>query len=344
MDKIDKKIKDKYNNEYIRISKYTNLETPFNLKHLVCGNNYNVKPHEFFRNNNTGRCPYCYSSKNITKEMFQWKLDNVYNHTKNKGYTVLKFDGMNNKCTIEHKCGNKWTPKPREIKQGKGCPICSHRSFTYDPEYVKNEIHDITNGEYIVLSDYRKENIPIKVRHEKCGHEFFPTRRNFIYKHTRCPKCYRLDVISKGAKLIENTLNNNDIAFDTEAIFAKCKNKRTLPFDFKINDILIEYDGSQHFFKRRDDNSGQKLIETKKHDHIKNNFVKNQSSLKLIRIPYNTSFQVLEKIINELSVNIKNNEIDILSATTIEQNNLLLIDNTIDETYYTKIISDYFIT
>jgi hypothetical protein len=341
MEKIDKKIKEKYNGEYERISGYIDNETYIELEH-VCGNKFSVKPHEFFRNNTSGMCPYCHSSKNMTKDIFQWKLDHEYEHTKKNGYEVLEFNGMNNKSVIKHTCGNIWTPEPRIIKQGKGCPVCSHRSYGYDSEYVKKEISALTNGEYVVLSDYEKENIPIKVKHVSCGTEFFPTRRNFIYRHTRCPECYRKENRSKGVQIIERIFNKNKVVYNIESLFEECRNERLLPFDFKIENILIEYDGEQHFFKRRDDYGGFKLLETKTHDQIKNNFVMNSKELSMIRIPYTVSFQKLQTIIEEISNNLKQNKTDILSATTIEQNNLLYIKNNIDISYYTNIDITYF--
>jgi len=86
-------------------------------------------------------------------------------------------------------------------------------------------------------------------------------------------------------------LENNNIEFEREKRFSGCKDKKELPFDIYIpkENLILEFDGSQHFFPRRNDNInsdfGDKYNIRKIHDNIKNNFC-NENGIKLIRIPY----------------------------------------------------------
>ena len=72
------------------------------------------------------------------------------------------------------------------------------------------------------------------------------------------------------------------IKYEREKRFASCKNKRTLPFDFYVeNKYLIEFDGIQHY-----SNESKFYTENVKHnDKIKDTWCK-KHHIPLIRIPY----------------------------------------------------------
>jgi hypothetical protein len=57
-----------------------------------------------------------------------------------------------------------------------------------------------------------------------------------------------IERLSRGAKTVSEYLLNIQLPFETEKRYSKCKNIRTLPFDFfiPIYNLLIEYDGIQH--------------------------------------------------------------------------------------------------
>ena len=77
-----------------------------------------------------------------------------------------------------------------------------------------------------------------------------------------------------------------------------CKNKLTLPFDFKINGYLrpicVEFDGYMHYKPRGTDNI-EHFIQRKINDGIKNEYCLNKG-IKLIRIPY-WEFKNIENIL-----------------------------------------------
>ena len=56
-------------------------------------------------------------------------------------------------------------------------------------EQFKQEVFDISNGEYIVTGEYFNAKTKIEIKHIKCGTIFKPTPDNFINKNSRCPKC-----------------------------------------------------------------------------------------------------------------------------------------------------------
>ena len=89
---------------------------------------------------------------------------------------------------------------------------------------------------------------------------------------------------SKGAYDIENLLKENNIKFFKEYSFSNCKHIHMLPFDFYLPDynVLIEFDGQQHFINKPHFEP-LKLIREK--DLIKTHYCLDNNYI-LIRIPF----------------------------------------------------------
>ena len=107
-----------------------------------------------------------------------------------------------------------------------------------------------------------------------------------IHKASGCPICKS----SKGEKFITKILTEKSINFETQKKFPDCKNIKQLPFDFFLpkHNILIEFDGEQHFKPMRflDPVRGEKkLKELQARDKIKTEWAKS-SIYTLHRIIY----------------------------------------------------------
>ena len=107
-----------------------------------------------------------------------------------KGNTVkIKF-----KCNI---CNNIWSATPANIyKKIKNCPECSKEAkvnsltSTNDEFILKaKSILGKKFYDYEILSEYKKSNLKIKVKHKECGHIWEITPNNFI-RIVTCPKCH----------------------------------------------------------------------------------------------------------------------------------------------------------
>ena len=95
---------------------------------------------------------------------------------------------------------------------------------------------------------------------------------------------------SKGEQKISNILSQNNIKYEVQKTFSTCRfqNGKLAFFDFYLPDynILIEYDGEQHYFYRNEGwNTKENFKKTKERDIYKNNWCI-QNNIKLIRIPY----------------------------------------------------------
>lgn len=92
---------------------------------------------------------------------------------------------------------------------------------------------------------------------------------------------------SKGEQYIEKYLKRNNINFEPQKIFKGCVDKRSLMFDFYIpeKNMLIEFDGPQHYEAVEWFGGEPAFKQQQKRDAIKNEYAQN-NNIKLIRITY----------------------------------------------------------
>ena len=132
-------------------------------------------------------------------------------------------------------------------------------------------------------------------RCENCGQIKKVIKSNVTFGGSKSCGCIQ----SHGEQKIIEILNALDIKFETEKAFDACRNPKTntlLRFDFYLQDynVLIEYDGKQHFAVP---NSGwsnlESLEELQFRDNYKNEWAE-KNGFNLIRIPY-TDFEKLDE-------------------------------------------------
>ncbi len=103
-----------------------------------------------------------------------------------------------------------------------------------------------------------------------------------------CPTCDG----TSAEKEIGKILTSYNIYYKPQFSYVDCKDQRALPFDFYLPDhnILIEYDGEQHyrpvnFGGITDEKAFENFKITQHHDLIKTTYCKN-NNIPLLRIPY----------------------------------------------------------
>lgn len=218
------------------------------------------------------------------------------------------------------KCGNITLMKLQAFRNGttKSCGC-------YNLEVRKKICSDI--GKKKNYKDYSKENNifytfiePInkygkdgsrywKIKCKKCGKEYEEIPSQIISEKRKrgnnpC-SCYKKE--SKGVLKIKLLLKNNNIDYVQEKTFDSCLSPKgnLLKFDFYLTElnILIEYDGEQHFLPQNfgDKNkTGEKKLETQmEYDLIKTKWCEN-NNIKLIRISYK-DYDKIEEIIGDLN-------------------------------------------
>lgn len=281
--------------EYIVLGKYINKDTKIEIKHIACGNIFLKRPHDI--TSKKSGCPYCNGNKNA-KYNEQWVKDN----TKYPYYYIEGYKKMSEKCKFYCDiCKTYFQQTPSRLINEKiyGCNCCKTKKKTH--EQFLNELGKECLEEYEILDKYVNIDTKITFKHKKCNTEFKLTPWDFIHKAKKhyCPICYYKK--SKGEVEINKFLEENNIEYQKEFSFPN-SNKR---FDFFLPqfNIVIEYDGEQHY-KTIDFFGGEQgLLNIQKRDKEKNDYcIKN--NIKLIRIPYTEYYNIqtiLQRIFKEKS-------------------------------------------
>ena len=290
-DMFKQRLYNKVENEYILVGYYKGYQKKVRLKHS-CGYTWDTLPANFL--NHKARCPKCAGNAKLTNEEFKQKVLDF------KGQEYIFREQYKNSTTpilCEHNtCGYQWKITPGNFFGGKGCPKCSG-SMKLTQDDFDEKVKKLFDNEYIFLEPYVNTMTSILCKHS-CGHKW-KVRPDNLFQGKRCPLCSNE---SKGEKFIREYLENKGISFETQKTFKDCVYINKLRFDFYLNDfdVLIEYDGEQHFkqINYTKDNSINKenFENTKKRDKIKNDYCK-EKNIKLIRIPYTTKEKDIENII-----------------------------------------------
>ena len=224
-------------------------------------------------------CSACSHRKQLT-------IEEMREIAKEHGGECLSDNYINNCTKLLWKCknGHEWLAAPNGIKLGNWCPICSKHALLTIEEM--REIAKERDGECL-SNKYINNNTLLLWKCNK-GHEWLAKPIKIKVGHW-CPICHQ----SKGEKIINDYLKLNNIFFEREKKFKDCKGKRcVLPFDFYLPEynILIEYDGKQHFEPVRFHSTLFEKVEKsfndlKRNDKIKDDYCKTKGII-LIRIPY----------------------------------------------------------
>jgi predicted Zn-ribbon and HTH transcriptional regulator len=151
-----------------------------------CGNIFKTRFADF-KYNNKRQCNIC-GRKNTGEKL---KLD--YNYVKdfiekNIGYKLItnEFNNCNQllklQCPKEHIFETTFVA----FKRGCRCSFCS--GHNRDTKQFNDEVKNLTNGEYELLSEYIKAVEKVKIKHLKCGCVFKMSPSSFL-NGQRCPKC-----------------------------------------------------------------------------------------------------------------------------------------------------------
>lgn len=190
-----------------------------------------------------------------------------------------------------------------------GCPRCCTETKRNNFSSGKDEFVRKATNIHGTKYDYTNvvyTNATTKVEISCKKHGPFMQRPNNHTSHKQgCPLCKS----SGGENIIEYYLRRWNIPYIRQKRFDGCRNRLPLPFDFYIpaKNILIEFDGEQHFtpprFIKNKTKAQNQLAKTRQNDKIKNQFCKDQN-IDLLRIPYtelNNIRNLLESTLNILS-------------------------------------------
>ena len=302
----EEKIKE-FNKEYKLDSTYISTKSSVYLLH-DCGNRYKISRYKsFFEGKN--KCPKCYppittkgrTRKNVTEQELIKRMRCVFpdgEYVYISGYTKM----AEKTSIVKHKCGYQFKVAPKMmlgVKQTR-CPKCANKSrgkHLIIEDYLQHVLNSQPYGnEYEWLEEYKGNNKDkIEIIHKTCNRTY-SVRPNDFQQGYRCPHCSSEKMESYHVSFIKKIMKENKIEFETEVSFVELGKYR---FDFLIGNLLLEYDGDQHFrksFKRSD----KEFVKVCNRDIKKNNWVAMQDKYSLLRIPPNLKDSDIEIIITEV--------------------------------------------
>ena len=265
------------NNQDLPIDDYRNSKTKIRYK-CSMGHIYIQSPSSHLQGQG---CPICFGNKKKTSEEY-------YNECKELGLDLPIGDYINAKVKIYHKCkqGHVYKQTPSDHLQGQGCPKCKGSKKKTLKQYYdecKERELDLPIENYV--------NAKTKIKHvcSRCGNIYKQTPYNHLQGYG-CPTCSQ----SHGEKFIRNYLDKYSINYIPQKKFNDLKDKTYLSYDFYLPDynILIEYQGKQHYeectyFGGKDTFEKQQL-----HDKLKREYAKN-NGYKLLELHYSLDTQEL---------------------------------------------------
>jgi hypothetical protein len=269
---------DKYDYSLVN---YINSLTPVKL--IYDGVIYEQNPHNHLNGFK------CENIKSLTQEEFISKSKEI--HGDKYDYSLVDFKNVRGKIKIIYN-GLIYEQLGYAHLQGKSPEMLSIKIT--DDEFIRRskEINGDIFDYSLVDCDGNKNKVKLiynDVIYEQClsdhlsGH--LPMNINIINNS------------SKGEKSVMKFLENNNIKYIREYKFQDCKNINYLRFDFYLPDynLLIEYDGKQHFNSISIWGGDEGLKKIKINDNIKNQYcIKNR--IPLLRISY---LENVEDKINE---------------------------------------------
>ena len=206
-------------------------------------------------------------------------------------------DYINNNTKIKHKCkyGHIYKQKPNSHLQGKGCTVCRGKQIKTAQEYYnlcKINFYDVP------IDNYKNSSTEMKFKCNK-GH-IYDQRASSHLEGYGCPICNE----SHGEKFIRNYLEENHIKYVSQKKFKDLKDKTYLSYDFYLPDynMLIEYQGIQHYQTNDYFGGKERLNKQQYHDKLKKDYAKN-NGYKLLELHYSLDTQ--EKVNTYLSRRIK---------------------------------------
>lgn len=199
-------------------------------------------------------------------------------------YTFLdNYVNNHTKLRVKHnKCCRIYKVTPTYFFEGKRCPWCSIKANKKTSEQFKQEVFDLVGNEYTFLDTYVDARTKLRVKHNKCGY-IYKVKPTVFLNGSRCPCCNS----PKGELIISKILDTLNISYEPQKTFEDLKDKSYLSYDFYIPDqnILIEYQGIQHY-QSVDVFGGKSQFKIQqKHDKMKADYAKDHN-YNLISIPY----------------------------------------------------------
>ena len=262
-------------------TRYVNAKTPVSIYCNICKKELNILPFDFLKRG----CGHRF----ISSEAFIEKaklLNNDYD------YSETEFVNYRTKIKIKCKfCNNEKYALPGDLLKAHKCK-CLNRNLNFINE--ANKLHD-SSYDYSLIN-YINNKTKIKIICKKCGSIFEQIPHDHL-AGKGCPLCRN----SKGEMKIKSFLDKNKISYKKEKTFDDLYDKQLLRYDFYLpsHNLLIEYNGIQHYKSIRYFGGRKQFLLQKHHDWLKRKYaLKNNYNLLTITYKDDNIEQILKEKIN----------------------------------------------
>jgi hypothetical protein len=263
-------------------------------------------------NNGEYACKSC-RLKKASETTLRQRQNSLYSRAlvfcKSKGYELLtpKENIQNSNTYVKYNCPRhgEHTAKIYALVLSHGCAECQYEENTLKSRHPADYVESVFNNYGVILlnkEEYSKWDLKnLRAICPECGKEFLTSFGAFTkYCGQSCPACSASE--SRGEREIRHILENSYINFEQEYSFVDCRDKNPLPFDFYLPDynVLIEYQGVQHYDVIERFGGLEGFILRQKHDQIKSEYCL-LHNITLITIPYwefHNITQILQQELN----------------------------------------------
>ena len=289
--------------EYTVLGEYETNKTPIIIRHEKCGYDWSVRPGDILKGRNCPRCSNIRKAKNktLSDEVYRRRISD----TTDDFVQLTDYKGAGNKITFKHKeCGRVFNVNASDFEKRRTCSLCGKEKTGWGRRLTQREfvssLPDSVLEEYTLLTEYVNSRTLIKTRKKTCGHVNLFIPHDLRNSNDSCALCSS----SKGERKIRLLLERSEVTFKEQFTFSDCVSKRALPFDFAVFnkkkelELIIEFDGEQHFRNVNSWGGIESYRSTRKNDMIKNQYCR-RNGIRLIRIRYD-EFKELNKTIEML--------------------------------------------
>lgn len=288
---------EKHGNRYdYDLVDYVNSQTKVNI---ICHEHgmFKQTPSQHIGGQGCPKCAIILNGENRLLNNNEFILKANLKHNNKYDYSLVKYVHSRKKVDIICKEHGIFKQIASGHLKGQGCPECSNDNL--------KRLNTGTSTEFILKANLKHNNkydySLVNYVHSQmkvdiiCGkHGIFKQLPTGHLSGQGCPVCSE----SKGERTIRNVLEFNNIKYVTQKDFDDCRgNKKKLPFDFYLpeKNILIEYNGEQHYMPVKYFGGERTFNRIRKCDKIKLDYaIKN--NIKIVIIKY-LDFDNIENIL-----------------------------------------------
>jgi predicted nucleic acid-binding Zn-ribbon protein len=263
-----------------RVGDYKSIHIKISWLCLVCNHKWLATPSHV--TNGKRGCPKCSGNLPLTNEIIDERIQNR---------NIIRIGNfINSQMKIEWECtihNYRWLATPSKILTGRGCSICS-KVLPLTNEIIDERLKDrpITR-----IGDFKNHNTPIEFRCDK-GHIWMGRIGNINFGGG-CPFCLKKNEY-RIKKYLEDNYGNGGRVSHKMLKF----NDRKYIIDFCVNDVLIEYNGKQHYEPVSRFGGMPAFEKQQQRDEALREYCKN-NNLSLLEIPYYATEEEQYKMIDE---------------------------------------------